>query len=64
MKIILEAEGLRAVVEDEMLEDFSLSVPSDVHHLPEGKKELGRTHIVLVGLLKEDVRLTWEEIDG
>lgn len=62
MKIIVEFADKRLVVEDDQLEDFSLSMPSDIHHSPDGTIERGRTHVVLVAMLTEDARPLWEEI--
>lgn len=65
MKITIETNGYRMVISEDDLESFGFSIPCDVHHLPDGTKELGRTHISLTGLFKEDVRPMWEEVpDG
>jgi hypothetical protein len=61
VKVTIEAAGQRMVIEDDQFDDFSLSIPSDVHHLLDGTRETGRTHIVLVGILKEDAQPVWEE---
>lgn len=63
MRIIVESEGYQLVIEEDMLDHFALSIPSDVHHYPGGSTELGRTHIVLTGLFKEGVRPEWREIN-
>lgn len=62
MKIIIEENGYRMELEEDVLEQFSLSAPSDVHHLLDGARELGRTHVVLVGLFKEGLRPEWRKI--
>jgi hypothetical protein len=61
LKVTVEVNGQRIVIEGDQFDDFSLSIPSDVHTDADGRRELGRTHVVLVGILKEDVRPLWEE---
>ena len=62
VKITVEHEGMRMVIGDDQLEDYSLSIPSDVHHNADGTTERGRTHVVLVAMMTEDARPLWEEI--
>lgn len=69
VKITVEAGGHKLVLTDEMFEDFSLSIPSDViteykDEKAAATRELGRVHIALVGLFKEGVRPQWEVGNG
>lgn len=69
MKIIVEAEGNRLVIEEDDLESFGLSMPSDViqtgvTETGYATRELGRTHISLTGIYKEGFRPAWEAIEG
>lgn len=64
VKVTVEINGKRLVLTEDQFEDVSLSIPSDVHHFPDGTKELGYAHVVLVGVLKQGVNALWEEIDG
>lgn len=65
--VTVEVSGHRLVIRAEDLDDFSLSIPSDVIQtgVTEGGaalRELGRTHISLTGIFKPDARPVWEEI--
>lgn len=64
MRIIVEAEGNRLVIEEDDLESFGLSIPSDVVRDEDGFAELGRVHISLTGIFRDDFRPRWEAIDG
>lgn len=67
VKITVEAGGHKLVLTDEMFEDFSLSIPSDIvtrEGFETTTKELAMTHIALVGLFKEGVRPQWEVGNG
>lgn len=68
MKIVVQADGYEMVLDDDMFEQFSLSVPSDITRVGiDGgwaETELGHTHIALTGMFKEGVRPEWRKIDG
>lgn len=64
MKITIEADGYRVVIDEDDLESFGLSMPSDVIHGADGEVELGRVHISLTGIFKEGFRPRWEAVDG
>ena len=64
MKITVEAEGYRIVIDEEDLDDFALSMPSDIRTDAEGLREMGRVHISLTGIFKEGFRPRWEAVDG
>lgn len=62
MKIIIEANGYRLELDEEMFESFGLSIPSDVFTDADGAVELARAHVALTALFKEGVRPEWKEI--
>lgn len=62
MRIVIEANGYRMTVDEADLENFGLSIPSDVYIDQDGQRELGRVHISLTGLFREGFRPQWEEI--
>ena len=65
VKITIEAEGYRLVINDDDLDSFGLSLPRDTVVNPDGTREMyGQIGITLVGQFKEDFRPLWEEIDG
>jgi|RhiMetdeSRZDD1v2_1073273.scaffolds.fasta_scaffold225350_3 hypothetical protein len=61
-RVIIEAEGFRMVIDEENLDSFGLSLPSDVYRGPDGDTELGRSHVSLTGIFKQGFRPEWEEI--
>lgn len=64
MRIIVETEGGRLEIDEDQLESFGLSIPSDVYMDGEfNTRELGRVHISLTGIFKEGVRPEWREIN-
>lgn len=62
MRIIVEAEGHRIVIDEADLASWALSIPSDTEVDGDGKRKLARTHISLTGNFKEDFRPLWEAI--
>ena len=67
MKITIETDGHRLVIDEGDLENFGLSIPSDVIQTGVTEagyvtRELGRVHISLTGIFKDGVRPMWEEI--
>ena len=62
MRITIEAEGQRIVIDEEDLESFGLSMPSDVYVEQDGTRELGRLHVSLTGIFKEGFRPQWETV--
>lgn len=63
VKIIVEVNGHRLVIDGSRFEHFALSIPSEIVTERDGNKhELGHSHISLTGQFETGYRPQWEEI--
>jgi hypothetical protein len=61
MKITIEVNGCKIELTEEMFEQFTFSLPRDVHHYEGNRNELGRAHMMMGGMFKDGVTPEWVE---
>lgn len=62
MKITIEVNGFRLVVNQTDLKDIGFCLPRDVHTDIDGQKTLGQSHISFSGTFREGFQPEWEEV--